>query len=163
MSKRYRQLLPVPQSESSSSSQPSGSSTTPRSSSDEPLKRQRISTQLACNSCRKRKIRVSHFTFPHINLPPLTQIVWIVRWEKACVRGLSSARRKGTMHLCRDQEPDSDEQGNRADSGIVRDHEDRAWNTSHWYPTSFAKPHQPRHGSIYNPTSNSTAYSCSWT
>ncbi|RBR26517.1 uncharacterized protein FIESC28_00703 [Fusarium coffeatum] len=57
MSKRYRQLLPVPQSESSSSSQPSGSSTTPRSSSDEPLKRQRISTQLACNSCRKRKIR----------------------------------------------------------------------------------------------------------
>ncbi|KAH7185701.1 uncharacterized protein B0J16DRAFT_355954 [Fusarium flagelliforme] len=57
MSKRYRQLLPVPQSESSSSSQPSGSSTTPRSSSDEPLKRQRISTQLACNSCRRRKIR----------------------------------------------------------------------------------------------------------
>ncbi|KIL91963.1 nitrogen assimilation transcription factor nit-4 [Fusarium avenaceum] len=52
MSKRYRQLLPVPPSESSPpNSQPSASS------SDEPLKRQRIGTQLACNSCRKRKIR----------------------------------------------------------------------------------------------------------
>ncbi|KAF4440587.1 Nitrogen assimilation transcription factor nit-4 [Fusarium acutatum] len=58
MSKRYRQLLPVPPNESSPpNSQPSGSSSTPRSSSDEPLKRQRIGTQLACNSCRKRKIR----------------------------------------------------------------------------------------------------------
>ncbi|KAG5759330.1 hypothetical protein H9Q72_012538 [Fusarium xylarioides] len=58
MSKRYRQLLPIPSSENSPpNSQPSGSSSTPRSSSDEPLKRQRIGTQLACNSCRKRKIR----------------------------------------------------------------------------------------------------------
>jgi hypothetical protein len=57
MSKRYRQLLPIPQSESSSNSQPSGSSSTPLSPGDEPLKRQRINTQLACNSCRKRKIR----------------------------------------------------------------------------------------------------------
>ncbi|EWZ88210.1 hypothetical protein BFJ70_g13905 [Fusarium oxysporum] len=58
MSKRYRQLLPVPPSENlPPNSQPSGSSSTPRSSSDEPLKRQRIGTQLACNSCRKRKIR----------------------------------------------------------------------------------------------------------
>ncbi|KAG8671404.1 hypothetical protein FPOAC2_04740 [Fusarium poae] len=57
MSKRYRQLLPIPQSESSSNSQPSGSSTTPQSPSEEPLKRQRINTQLACNQCRKRKIR----------------------------------------------------------------------------------------------------------
>ncbi|KAH7265046.1 uncharacterized protein BKA55DRAFT_660600 [Fusarium redolens] len=58
MSKRYRQLLPVPPNENSPpNSQPSGSSSTPRSSSDEPLKRQRIGTQLACNSCRKRKIR----------------------------------------------------------------------------------------------------------
>ncbi|KAF4452232.1 Nitrogen assimilation transcription factor nit-4 [Fusarium austroafricanum] len=58
MSKRYRQLLPVPHNEgSSSNSQPSASSSTPRSSSDETLKRQRIGTQLACNSCRKRKIR----------------------------------------------------------------------------------------------------------
>ncbi|KAG5801408.1 hypothetical protein H9Q74_013280 [Fusarium xylarioides] len=58
MSKRYRQLLPIPSSENSPpNSQPSGSSSTPRSSSDEPLKRQRIGTQLACNSCRKKKIR----------------------------------------------------------------------------------------------------------
>ncbi|KAF5601626.1 nitrogen assimilation transcription factor nit-4 [Fusarium pseudocircinatum] len=58
MSKRYRQLLPIPPNENSPpNSQPSGSSSTPRSSSDEPLKRQRIGTQLACNSCRKRKIR----------------------------------------------------------------------------------------------------------
>ncbi|KAF4341829.1 nitrogen assimilation transcription factor nit-4 [Fusarium beomiforme] len=58
MSKRYRQLLPIPPNDSSSSnSQPSGSSSTPRSPSDEPLKRQRIGTQQACNSCRKRKIR----------------------------------------------------------------------------------------------------------
>ncbi|KAF4976221.1 hypothetical protein FZEAL_7084 [Fusarium zealandicum] len=58
MSKRYRQLLPVPSSDSTpSSSHPPGSSSTPRSSSDEPLKRQRIGTQLACNACRKRKTR----------------------------------------------------------------------------------------------------------
>ncbi|QGI96754.1 hypothetical protein CEK26_009823 [Fusarium fujikuroi] len=58
MSKRYRQLLPIPPNENSPpNSHPSGSSSTPRSSSDEPLKRQRIVTQLACDSCRKRKIR----------------------------------------------------------------------------------------------------------
>ncbi|KAF5018427.1 hypothetical protein F66182_9601 [Fusarium sp. NRRL 66182] len=58
MSKRYRQLLPVPLTDNSSSgSQPSASSSTPLSSGDEPLKRQRIGTTLACNTCRKRKIR----------------------------------------------------------------------------------------------------------
>ncbi|KAF5638665.1 nitrogen assimilation transcription factor nit-4 [Fusarium sp. NRRL 52700] len=56
MSKRYRQLLPIPPNENSPpNSQPSGSSSTPWSSSNEPLKRQRIGTQLACNSCRKKK------------------------------------------------------------------------------------------------------------
>ncbi|KNB06214.1 hypothetical protein FOXG_19601 [Fusarium oxysporum f. sp. lycopersici 4287] len=58
MSKRYRQLLPIPDAEGKSpDSHPSGTFSTPRSSSDELLKRQRIGTQLACNACRKRKIR----------------------------------------------------------------------------------------------------------
>ncbi|KAL2684516.1 hypothetical protein Neosp_005594 [[Neocosmospora] mangrovei] len=58
MSKRYRQLLPAPSSgDTPSNSHSSGSSSTPRSSGDKPLKRQRIGTQLACNGCRKRKTR----------------------------------------------------------------------------------------------------------
>ncbi|KAF4464291.1 Nitrogen assimilation transcription factor nit-4 [Fusarium albosuccineum] len=58
MSRRYRQLLSAPQSDStpSSESYPSGTSSTFASRS-EPLKRQRIGTQLACNACRRRKIR----------------------------------------------------------------------------------------------------------
>ncbi|KAH7247419.1 uncharacterized protein BKA55DRAFT_739434 [Fusarium redolens] len=58
MSKRYRQLLPTPDTDGvASNSQPSGSSSTSGSSSSEPFKRQRTGTQIACNTCRKRKIR----------------------------------------------------------------------------------------------------------
>jgi hypothetical protein len=58
MSKRYRQLLPMPDTDGvASNSHPSGSSPTSGSLSGELLKRQRIGTHLACNACRKRKIR----------------------------------------------------------------------------------------------------------
>ncbi|KAG6990450.1 Nitrogen assimilation transcription factor nit-4 [Fusarium oxysporum f. sp. raphani] len=58
MSKRYRQLLPIPDSDGvASNSHPSGPTSTSGSSSSEPFKRQRIGTQIACNTCRKRKIR----------------------------------------------------------------------------------------------------------
>ncbi|KAI8417263.1 hypothetical protein FOFC_03576 [Fusarium oxysporum] len=56
MSQRNRQLLPVPSSDSTSQSQPSASSSTPLSSEKLP-KRQRIGTQLACNGCRRKKVR----------------------------------------------------------------------------------------------------------
>ncbi|EXK24052.1 hypothetical protein FOMG_19203 [Fusarium oxysporum f. sp. melonis 26406] len=58
MSKGYRQLLPIPDTEGKSpDSHLAGISSPPRSWNDELLKRQRIGTQLACNACRKRKIR----------------------------------------------------------------------------------------------------------
>ncbi|KAM0356119.1 hypothetical protein ACHAPU_000513, partial [Fusarium lateritium] len=73
MSKRYRQLLPVPLDENSPpNSQPSASS------SDEPLKRQRIGTQLACNSCRKRKIRCN-------GRKPLCEACWRRGEKEPCI------------------------------------------------------------------------------
>lgn len=57
MSRRNRKLLPAPNSDSTSSqSQPFGSSSTPLSSEKLP-KQQRVGTQLACNGCRRRKVR----------------------------------------------------------------------------------------------------------
>ncbi|KAI3571859.1 hypothetical protein IWW34DRAFT_242443 [Fusarium oxysporum f. sp. albedinis] len=54
---KYRHLLPVPNSANTSSqSQPSGSSSTLLSSEKLP-KRQRVGAQLACNECRRRKVR----------------------------------------------------------------------------------------------------------
>ncbi|EWZ78314.1 hypothetical protein FOWG_17401 [Fusarium oxysporum f. sp. lycopersici MN25] len=56
MSKRYRQLLPDPKSGNTpSNSHSSGSSSSPLD--NEPHKRPRIGTKLACNGCRKRKVR----------------------------------------------------------------------------------------------------------
>ncbi|KAF5656701.1 nitrogen assimilation transcription factor nit-4 [Fusarium heterosporum] len=73
MSKRYRQLLPVPFHENSPpNSQPSASS------GDEPLKRQRIGTQLACNSCRKRKIRCN-------GRKPLCEACWRRGEKEPCI------------------------------------------------------------------------------
>ncbi|KAF4996042.1 hypothetical protein FGRMN_4742 [Fusarium graminum] len=73
MSKRYRQLLPVPLHENPPpNSQPSASS------GDEPLKRQRIGTQLACNSCRKRKIRCN-------GRKPLCEACWRRGEKEPCI------------------------------------------------------------------------------
>ncbi|UPK90465.1 hypothetical protein LCI18_001400 [Fusarium solani-melongenae] len=56
MSKRHRQLLPAPKAGNADvESSISGLYLTP--SEDEPFKRPRIGTQLACDACRKRKIR----------------------------------------------------------------------------------------------------------
>ncbi|KAJ3457933.1 hypothetical protein MRS44_012042 [Fusarium solani] len=56
MSKRHRQLLPAPKADNADVESPvSGLYLTP--SEDEPFKRPRIGTQLACDSCRRRKIR----------------------------------------------------------------------------------------------------------
>ncbi|EXK23208.1 hypothetical protein FOMG_20012 [Fusarium oxysporum f. sp. melonis 26406] len=57
MPKRYRQLLRAPGPDNTpSNSHQSGPSST-LSLGDEPQKRQRIGTRIACNGCRKRKIR----------------------------------------------------------------------------------------------------------
>ncbi|KAH6949622.1 hypothetical protein DER45DRAFT_606568 [Fusarium avenaceum] len=57
MPQKYRHLLPVPSSANNSSqSQPFDSSSTLFSSEKLP-KRQRIGTQLACNECRRKKVR----------------------------------------------------------------------------------------------------------
>ncbi|EXA30436.1 hypothetical protein FOVG_18172 [Fusarium oxysporum f. sp. pisi HDV247] len=54
---KYRHLLPVPNPANTfSQSQPSGSSSTLLSSEKLP-KRQRVGAQLACNECRRRKVR----------------------------------------------------------------------------------------------------------
>ncbi|KAK2468233.1 hypothetical protein H9L39_19879 [Fusarium oxysporum f. sp. albedinis] len=57
MSQKYRHLLPVPNSDNTSSQpQLSGSSSSPFLSEGLP-KRQRVGIQLACNGCRRRKVR----------------------------------------------------------------------------------------------------------
>lgn len=64
MSKRHRQLLPAPKADNADVESPvSGLYLTP--SEDEPFKRPRIGTQLACDSCRRRKIRVNTFLSPN--------------------------------------------------------------------------------------------------
>lgn len=150
MSKRYRQLLPVPPSESSPpNSQPSASS------SDEPLKRQRIGTQLACNSCRKRKIRVSFLSNRSAPLT-LSLICCTVQWKKATLRSLLATRREGTMCLRRESNHRPDKQRDRADSRIIRHDENEIRVTSHRHSPSFTMPQRPgyRHGN--NPATNST-------
>ncbi|KAJ0130522.1 Uncharacterized protein HZ326_26371 [Fusarium oxysporum f. sp. albedinis] len=70
MSQKYRHLLPVPSSDNTSSqSQPSGSPSTLLSFEKLP-KRQRIGTQLACNECRRRKVRVSEASSHDPLCPP---------------------------------------------------------------------------------------------
>ncbi|KAH7376999.1 hypothetical protein B0T11DRAFT_25571 [Plectosphaerella cucumerina] len=56
MSKRYRELLPLPNGTSDSSSTPTTSSSSADPERDN-VKRKRVGTQLACNECRRRKAR----------------------------------------------------------------------------------------------------------
>ncbi|KAH6683726.1 hypothetical protein F5X68DRAFT_171961 [Plectosphaerella plurivora] len=56
MSKRYRELLPLPNGDAESSSAATTSSSSADPVQDHP-KRKRVGTQLACNECRRKKAR----------------------------------------------------------------------------------------------------------
>jgi hypothetical protein len=153
MSKGYCQLLSIPDKDGvSSNSDPPGSSTTSGSLNGELFKRQRIGTQLACKTCRKRKVQVRCINIDFIIIFVSVLITRVM--EESLIARLSTTRCIRVMCLRQKPHLGLDEQRDISNSWPLRRYEARNGELGDPYSTYSRLSQRPRHNLLHNATEN---------